>query len=299
MWALRRFIQRRIAGRSNETSKCSIVGSTALGTGRRPSRLSLLVEVDSKVVVVTGAGSGIGAAMARRFAEEGAAALVLADIDMDAASNVAEETGGVAVLTDVSDAESNRLLIEETEDRFGPIDLFCANAGIGMVGDEQSEPEMWDRMWAVNVMSHVHAARHLIPSWRARGQGYFLATVSAAGLLTNLKAAQYSVTKHAALAFAEWLSVTYGDEGIKVSALCPQFVNTPLLTDSEAFKALGGDHTLEPEDVAEAVVTGLAEERFLILPHPEVERYLQNKANDYERWLAGMRKLQRTVFPTG
>lgn len=256
------------------------------------------MELHSKVVVVTGAGSGIGAAMARRFAKEEPAALIIADIDLDAASRVAGETGGAAVLVDVSDREANRLLVEGTEDRFGPIDLFCANAGIGLVGDEQDDPGTWDRMWQVNVMSHVHAAHHLIPSWRARGEGYFLATVSAAGLLTNLKAAQYSVTKHAALAFAEWLSVTYGDEGIRVSALCPQFVNTPLLTGSEAFKALGGDHTLEPEEVAEAVVAGIAEERFLILPHPEVERFFQNKADDYERWLGGMRKLQRTVFPT-
>lgn len=256
------------------------------------------MELHSKVVVVTGAGSGIGAAMARRFAKEEPAALIIADIDLAAASRVAEETGGAAVLVDVSDREANRLLVEGTEDRFGPIDLFCANAGIGLVGDEQDDPGTWDRMWQVNVMSHVHAAHHLIPSWRARGEGYFLATVSAAGLLTNLKAAQYSVTKHAALAFAEWLSVTYGDEGIRVSALCPQFVNTPLLTGSEAFKALGGDHTLEPEEVAEAVVAGIAEERFLILPHPEVERFFQNKAGDYERWLGGMRKLQRTVFPT-
>ncbi|HJQ77858.1 MAG TPA: SDR family oxidoreductase [Acidimicrobiia bacterium] len=256
------------------------------------------MEIQSKVVVVTGAGSGIGAAMARRFAEEEPAALVLADIDLDAATQVAGETDGVAVLTDVSDADANRLLVDGTEDRFGPIDLFCANAGIGMVGDEQDDPVTWDRMWRINVMSHVHAAHHLIPSWRARGEGYFLATVSAAGLLTNLKAAQYSVTKHAALAFAEWLSITYGDEGIRVSALCPQFVNTPLLTGSEAFKALGGDHTLEPEEVADAVVAGIAEERFLILPHPEVERFFQNKANDYQRWLGGMRKLQRTVFPT-
>lgn len=237
--------------------------------------------------------------MARRFAREGPDALVVADIDLDAARIVADDVGGEAVLTDVSDPEANRDLIEGTEDRHGPIDLFCANAGIGMVGDEQSQAGLWDRMWDINVMSHVHAARHLIPSWLARGEGYFLATVSAAGLLTNLKAAQYSVTKHAALAFAEWISVTYGDAGVKVSALCPQFVNTPLLTDSEAFKALGGDHTLEPEEVADAVVSGLTEEKFLILPHPEVEKYFQNKANDYERWLGGMRKLQRTVFPDG
>ena len=251
------------------------------------------------MVVVTGAGSGIGAALARRFSEEGPAALVLADIDLGSAADVAEEVGGVAVQVDVANPEANRTLIEGTEEQFGPIDLFCANAGVGVVGDEQSDDAMWDRMWAINVKSHVYAARHLIPMWKARGEGYFLATVSAAGLLTNLKAAQYSVTKHAALAFAEWLSVTYGDAGIKVSALCPQFVNTPLLTDSEAFKALGGNHTLEPADVAEAVVAGLAEERFLILPHQEVEQYFQNKANDYDRWLGGMRKLQRTVFPDG
>ena len=225
--------------------------------------------------------------------------MVVADIDLHAATVVADEVGGVAVLTDVSDAEANHALIEGTEDRFGPIDLFCANAGIGVVGDEQSDEALWDRMWGINVMSHVHAARYLIPSWTARGEGYFLATVSAAGLLTNLKAAQYSVTKHAALSFAEWIAITYGDAGVKVSALCPQFVNTPLLTDSEAFKALGGNHTLEPEDVADAVVAGIADERFLILPHPEVEQYFQNKANDYDRWLGGMRKLQRTVFPDG
>jgi NAD(P)-dependent dehydrogenase (short-subunit alcohol dehydrogenase family) len=256
------------------------------------------VQINSKVIVITGGGSGIGAAMARRFAVEDPAGLVIADIDSDLAEAVAEETGAETVIMDVSDPDANRKLIEDTEERFGPIDLFCANAGIGMVGDEQSDLEIWDRMWGINVMSHVHAARHLIPSWLARGEGYFLVTASAAGLLTNLKAAQYSVTKHAAVAFAEWLAVTYGDRGVKVSALCPQFVNTPLLTDSEAFKALGGDHTLEPEDVADSVVAGLAEERFLILPHPEVARYFQNKANDYDRWLGGMRKLQRTVFPS-
>lgn len=257
------------------------------------------MQLADKVVVVTGGGSGIGAALARRFAKESPTALVVADIDIEAARSVADEIGAVAVLTDVSEPESNRELIFGTEDRFGPIDLFCANAGIGTVGDEQSDLAVWDRMWEVNVMSHVHAARLLVPTWLARGEGYFLATVSAAGLLTNLKAAQYSVTKHAALALAEWLSVTYGDAGIKVSALCPQFVNTPLLADSEAFKALGGNHTLEPEDVADAVVDGIGTESFLILPHPEVEKYFQNKAGDYDRWLAGMRKLQRTVFPDG
>lgn len=257
------------------------------------------MHLQDKVVVITGGGSGIGAAMARRFSRENLAGLVVADIDLEAATAVAGEAGGVAVLADVSDPEANRELIAATEDRFGPVDLFCANAGVGVVGDEQSDPGTWDRMWAVNVMSHVHAARHLIPGWVARGEGYFLATASAAGLLTNLKAAQYSVTKHAAVAFAEWLAVTYGDAGVKVSALCPQFVNTPLLEGSEAFQALGANHTLEPNEVADAVVSGLKEEKFLILPHPEVEAYFQKKADDYDRWLGGMRKLQRTVFPDG
>ena len=256
------------------------------------------MELNSKVIVITGGGSGIGAAMARRFAREEPAGLVVADIDANSAAEVAEETGGVAVLADVSDPDANKDLIEGTEERFGPIDLFCANAGIGMVGDEQSDISIWSRMWEINLMSHVHAARHLIPGWVARGQGYFLATASAAGLLTNLKAAQYSVTKHAAVAFAEWLAITYGDAGVKVSALCPQFVNTPLLEDSEAFKALGANHTLEPSEVADAVVSGVNEERFLILPHAEVEKFFQNKANDYDRWLGGMRKLQQTVFPS-
>ena len=256
------------------------------------------MKLTDKVIVITGGGSGIGAGLARRFAMESPSALVIADIDLDAATTVAEEVGGVAVLTDVSEEESNRELIEGTEDRFGPIDLFCANAGIGMVGDEQAPASDWERMWRINTMAHVHAAKHLIPGWLARGSGYLLATVSAAGLLTNLKAAQYSVTKHAALGFAEWLAVTYGDRGVKVSALCPQFVNTPLIEGSESFKALGANNVLETSDVAEAVVEGLDEERFLILPHPEVEKYFQNKANDYDRWIGGMQKLQRTVFPS-
>lgn len=254
------------------------------------------MEIADKVVVITGAASGIGEAMARRFAKENPAGLILADLDLDRLEAVADDTGALAHQLDVSDPEGNHELIDGAEDRFGPIDLFCANAGYALIGDEQTDFAEWDRMWQVNLMSHVYAANRLIPTWVARGEGYFLSTASAAGLLTNLKAAQYSVTKHAAVAFAEWLAVTYGDAGVKVSCLCPQFVNTPLLTEEEAFQAVGGDSVLEPEEVADEVVEGLRWEKFLILPHPEVEKFFQNKANDYDRWIGGMRKLQRTVF---
>jgi len=256
------------------------------------------VKLKNKVVVITGAGSGIGAAMARRFSIESPAGLMLVDLNGEAAEAIAIEIGAEHFQMDVSNAEANRQLVETTEDRFGAIDLFCANAGFGVAGSEQSDPGSWERMWEVNVMSHIHAAKHLIPSWQARGEGYFLSTASAAGLLTNLGAAQYSVTKHAAVAFAEWLAVTYGDKGIKVSCLCPQFVNTPLVDAmSELESLIATAAVLEPQVVADAVVDGLAAERFLILPHPEVEQYFQNKAGDYDRWIEGMQKLQRTVLP--
>ncbi len=255
------------------------------------------MNLKDKVIVITGAGSGIGEAMARRFAVESPSGLVLADLNLATAEAVAADVGGLAIEADVSDPDANEIIIQESEERFGPIDLFCANAGYGMTGDEQTPAEDWDRMWQVNFMSHVHAAKHLIPGWIARGEGYFLSTASAAGLLTNLKAAQYSVTKHAAVAFAEWLAVTYGDAGVKVSCLCPQFVNTPLVEAAEEFEALARTVLIEPDEVANTVVEGLRAEKFLILPHPEVERYFQNKANDYDRWIEGMRKLQSSVFP--
>ncbi|MGH8912367.1 MAG: SDR family oxidoreductase [Acidimicrobiia bacterium] len=254
------------------------------------------MELRDKVIVVTGAARGIGEAMARRFAREKPKGLVLSDIDVEALDAVAADIGAVAVAADIGVETDTVAVIDSAEDRFGPVDLFCANAGVGIAGDEQTPDDEWDRLWQINVMSHVHAARRLIPEWRARGEGYFLATVSAAGLLTNLKAAQYSVTKHGALAFAEWLSVTYGDDGVRVSALCPQGVRTRLLDAAEEFRTLLEPVALEPDEVAQAVVDGLATEDFLILPHPEVAKYFQNKANDYDRWLGGMRKLQRSVF---
>lgn len=268
--------------------------ANAIARGYLGSHFMIL---NDKVIVVTGGASGIGEAMAKRFARESPRGLVVADLDQAGAERVADESDAFPFAIDVSDLEAVGSMIEATEDRFGPIDLYCANAGYGIIGDEQTDPAAWDRMWQVNVMSHVHAARHLIPGWRSRGEGYFMPTVSAAGLLTNLKAAQYSVTKHAALAFAEWLSVTYGDSGVKVSCLCPMGVRTKLLDAGSEFETLLGPQAMDPADVAEAVVEGLATEQFLILPHPEVARYFQNKADDYDRWIEGMRKLQRTVFP--
>ncbi|MDH3190048.1 MAG: SDR family oxidoreductase [Acidimicrobiia bacterium] len=256
------------------------------------------MNLENKVVVITGAGSGIGAALAARFASEAPAGLVLADVNAESVSAVASRVGAVAYTVDVASPTDNKELVTAVEERFGPIDLFCANAGIGFAGDEQTDPAEWDRMWQVNTMSHVHAARALIPGWLARGEGYFLSTASAAGLLTNLRAAQYSVTKHAAVAFSEWLAVTYGQQGIRVSCLCPMGVDTPFLDSAEEFHDLLDPYSISPEAVAEAVVAGLASESFLILPHPEVSKYFQNKASDYDRWISGMQKLQSSVFPS-
>jgi len=253
------------------------------------------MEVSGKVVVVTGGGNGIGAALARKFAAEGAAAVVVADLDTRAAGRVAAEIGGLAIETDVSSESDVVRLIDTTQDRCGPIDLFCANAGIAFAGSEQSPDEDWDRMWRVNFLSHVYAARHLLPAWLTRGSGYFLATASAAGLLTNIGAAQYTVTKHAVVAFAEWLAITHGDAGIKVSCLCPQGVETRMLEESGPVANLLRATTLTPERVAGVVVDGLAQESFLILPHPEVAEYLANKVTDPDRWLAGMRRLQQKI----
>ena len=250
------------------------------------------MRVTGKVVVITGAGSGIGAGLARRFSREGAAAVIVADIDLEAATRIAEEIDGHAMRVDVADGDSNRRLIVDVETAFGPIDLFCANAGIAYEGDEQSSDQEWEHMLGINFRSHVFAARHLIPRWLERGAGYFLVTASAAGLLTNFGAAQYTVTKHAAVAFAEWISITYGDRGIKVSCLCPQGVRTPMLEQAGVVSGLLAESALSTEEVAEAVVEGLEVERFLILPHPEVADFLLRKAGDRDAWIAGMRRLQ-------
>jgi NAD(P)-dependent dehydrogenase (short-subunit alcohol dehydrogenase family) len=255
------------------------------------------VQLADKVVVVTGAGSGIGEAIARRIAQESPRGLVIADINGEGIDRLSGEIEATPLVVDVSLEEDNQRLVDTASQLFGPIDLFCANAGIGFLGSEQTEASEWERMWQINTMSHVYAAKYLVPEWLNRGDGYFLSTASAAGLLTNLKAAQYSVTKHAAVSFAEWLAVTYGDRGLKVSCLCPMGVDTPLLNVDTDFRKLLEPDAIPAASVAEAVINGIAEEKFLILPHPEVQRFIENKANDYDKWIGGMQKLQRSVFP--
>jgi NAD(P)-dependent dehydrogenase (short-subunit alcohol dehydrogenase family) len=256
------------------------------------------VKLEGKVVVVTGGAKGIGEGLVRRFVAEGAR-VVAADMDGDAVSAVAADIGAVGVRADVSVESDVVGLVERAESELGPIDLFCSNAGIGPSGGVEMSNEMWQKTWEINTMSHVYAARACLPGMLARGEGYFLQTVSAAGLLTNLGAAAYSVTKHAALGLAEWLSVSYGDRGIKVSALCPQFVQTDLLStlagDDPAVAQWVRGSVIGVEEVADAVVEGLDAERFLILPHPEVATFFERKATDYDRWLAGMRKLQSSL----
>jgi len=255
------------------------------------------MNIRDKVVVVTGGANGIGRALCRRFAAEGARGVVVADLDGDGAAHVAKEIGGLAVTTNVSVEADIVRLVAQSIDIFGPIDLFCANAGVfGESGGAEVPNEAWRQIWDVNVMAHIYSARAVLPGMLARGAGYLLHTASAAGLLTQVGGAPYAVTKHAAVAFAEWLSITHGDAGIKVSCLCPQGVRTQMLLgadgERESFLKEGA---IEPEDVAEAVIAGLAEERFLILPHPEVAEYFRRKADDYDRWLRGMRRLNAKV----
>lgn len=251
------------------------------------------MHVRDKVIVVTGGGGGIGAALCRRFAADGARGIAVADRDEACAHSVAAECGGLAVRTDVGSEADIQSLVAQTTDRFGPIDLFCSNAGILVMGDSSLPDDDWHRIWQVNVMSHVYAARAVLPGMIARGAGYLLQTCSAAGLLTQIGSAPYSVTKHAAVGYAEWLSITHAARGIKVSCLCSQAVYTDM------FDATAGgiseylrQSALTPAAVADAVIAGLAAEQFLILPHPEVAVYFRHKAEDYERWLKGMRKLQ-------
>ena len=258
------------------------------------------MELAGKVVVVTGAANGIGKACATAFAAQGAK-VVVADLDGASTAAAADAIGALGIATDVSVEADVQHLVAETEKQLGPIDLFHSNAGIGVDGSIDAPNEAWQKIWDVNLMAHVYATRAVLPGMLDRGDGYLVSTASAAGLLTNIGNVSYSVTKHAAVAFAEWLSVTYGDQGIKVSCLCPQGVATNMLLggrdagDPGASVVLAAAGVLQPEEVADVVVEGIRSERFLILPHPEVEQYFQRKANDYDRWLGGMRRLQAKV----
>jgi NAD(P)-dependent dehydrogenase (short-subunit alcohol dehydrogenase family) len=250
------------------------------------------VKLDGKCVVITGGASGIGAALARRFAAENARGVVVADVQDAALEAVAKDVDGLAVHCDVTDEAQVRALVDAAEGRYGPIDLFCSNAGIVLPGGEDSSDRDWERSLGVNVMAHIYAARALVPRMIERGGGYLLQTASAAGLLTQIGSATYSVTKHAALAFAEWLAITYGEQGLKVSVLAPQAVNTAMTAGIPDGGVAGVDGMLQPEAVAAAVLAGLDAESFLILPHPQVLEYFRRKAADYERWIRGMQRLQ-------
>jgi NAD(P)-dependent dehydrogenase (short-subunit alcohol dehydrogenase family) len=250
--------------------------------------------VRDKVVVVTGAARGIGEGLVRRFYKEGARAVVAADLDGAGAEKVAADTGGFGMRVDVGREADIQKLVAETIGRYGQIDLFCSNAGVFIPGGIDAPDADWLKMRDIHLLAHVYAARAVLPGMLARGDGYLLQTVSAAGLLTSLESVIYAVTKHAALGLAEWLSMTYGDAGIKVSALCPQGVRTDMLMqDPNNFLVEG---SVSVEQVADSVIEGLGAERFLILPHPEVAEYFRRKANDHDRWLRGMRRLRADVI---
>jgi NAD(P)-dependent dehydrogenase (short-subunit alcohol dehydrogenase family) len=258
------------------------------------------MKAAGQVVVVTGGASGIGRALAERFHRDGAKTVVIADLDLAGAESVSAGIGGAAVRCDVGSEAEVAALVDETERRFGPIGLFCSNAGVAAGFDLHGENvagasnEDWARSWAVNVLAHVYAARALVPRMKARDGGNFLITVSAAGLLSQIGSAIYSTTKHAAVGFAESLAIAHRADGIRVSILCPQGVDTAMLRSlprgPQSF-----DGVLTPEEVAAAASAGLERESFLILPHPEVETYMRRKTDNYDRWIAGMAKLLKAT----
>jgi NAD(P)-dependent dehydrogenase (short-subunit alcohol dehydrogenase family) len=252
------------------------------------------MEIKDKVVIVTGGANGIGKALCEKFAKEGARAIVVSDIDKAGIDKVVAafptNVKGLGVVANVGKEDHVKNLVDETISAFGHIDLFCSNAGILMLGGEEVATEDWQKTWDINVMSNVFASRYALPHMLKRGEGYFFNTASAAGLLNQAGAAPYAVSKHAVVAYAEWLSLTYGNEGIKVSILCPQAVNTDMI--SEGTGSAGLDGVEEPEDLAQCVVDTIAVEKFLCLPHPLVEKYIQHKTNDYDRWLSNMRKIK-------
>ena len=253
------------------------------------------MEIRDRVVVVTGGGGGIGSALCRRFAADGAEKVVVSDIDQHAAETVAAEIGGTAVRADVTVESEVAHLVRGTLAAYGRIDIYCSNAGIAFGGGPEASDQAWRQSWDVHVMAHVYAARALLPGMRARGEGYIVGTISAAALLNHVLAAPYAVTKAAGLSFFEWMAIAHYDEGIRVSALCPQGVRTAMLAQEGERNFLTAG-AIEPDEVAGAVVDAIRDERFLILPHPEVGEYFRRKAADYDRWLRGMRRLRAGIL---
>jgi NAD(P)-dependent dehydrogenase (short-subunit alcohol dehydrogenase family) len=252
------------------------------------------VEIRGRVVVVTGGGGGIGGALCRRFAADGASHVVVSDIDPESAQAVATEIGGTAVPADVTVESDVANLVRGTLKTYGRIDIYCSNAGIAFGGGPEASDQAWRQSWDVHLMAHVYAARALLPGMQERGEGYIVGTISAAALLNHILAAPYAVTKAAGLSFFEWMAIAYYDQGIRVSALCPQGVRTAMLAqEGSSFLAAGA---LDPEQVAQAVVEAIRDERFLILPHSDVGEFFLRKASDYDRWLRGMRRLRGRIL---
>lgn len=249
------------------------------------------MNLSDTIIVITGAASGIGAACARRFAKERPTHIICADRDLAGAQAVAAELGGTAIKTDVARESDITGLIETVEADIGPIDLFFSNAGIITHGGVEVDDQAWQNIWDINVNAHIRAARVLVPKMLARGGGYMLSTASAAGLLAQIGSAPYSVTKHAAVSFAEWLAITHGKAGLKVSVLCPQGVETPMIADVDT-STVAKDGILSADTVADVTMAAISDERFLILPHPEVADYLRHKGADPERWIGGMQRWQ-------
>ncbi len=256
------------------------------------------MRLQDRTVIVTGGASGIGAATARRFASAGAN-VVVADLQISAANTVAGEIGGIALPCDVTKEEDIIALVKATEAHFGPVELFCSNAGVFLGEPEHaasSSNEEWNLCWNVHVMSHVYAARAVLPGMISRGEGYLLQMSSAAGLLSQIGGAAYSATKSAAVGFAESLAISHRDDGIKVSVICPQYVSTPMLGYAKGENAIDVPGVLTVDEVAETVLQGVEEERFLILPHPDVTQHIQFKAADHDKWLSAMRKLRQKII---
>lgn len=264
----------------------------AIATGARRRGILAHMNIKNRVAIVTGGASGIGRAVAERFVTDGARAVVIADVETEALHATADEIGADAFVADVGDESAVQRLVEHTENRHGAVDVLMSNAGVFRAGDESSSDADWLLNWEVHVLAHVYAARAVVKKMAARGEGYLINTSSAAGLLSHINSATYSTTKHAAIGFAEYLSITYGQQGVRVSVLCPQSVRTAM-TVGRGGTVASVDGMIEPQQLADYVIEGMERETFLMLPHPEVETYMRRKTNDYNRWLGGMRRLKQ------